>query len=128
MTRLCDLFDFGQLFKAFGNNLICSNLPHSYAIYVKVSKSLIFLVKSFWATFIDIWRRFTGHTRPTTTNDDDPSCHFCCSSKTGFGHEKIRSASIAFFKLGFCFNFGLYHKIEASILASIEGTMLRKIF
>ena len=27
-----------------------------------VSKSLIFLVKLFWATFIDIWRLFTGHT------------------------------------------------------------------
>ena len=25
-------------------------------------KSLIFLVKSFWATFIDIWRFFSGHT------------------------------------------------------------------
>ena len=29
VTRLGDLLDFGQLFKAFGNNLICPNLPHS---------------------------------------------------------------------------------------------------
>ena len=27
-----------------------------------MSKSVIFLVTSFWATFIDIWRHFTGHT------------------------------------------------------------------
>ena len=29
----------------------CQNLPHSYAIFVKVSKSLIFLVKSFLGNF-----------------------------------------------------------------------------
>ena len=30
VTRLGDLLDFGQLFKAFGNNyLVCLNLPHS---------------------------------------------------------------------------------------------------
>ena len=27
-----------------------------------VSKSIIFLVNHFWATFIDIWRFFSGHT------------------------------------------------------------------
>ena len=27
-----------------------------------VSKSFILLGKSFWATFIDIWQLFTGHT------------------------------------------------------------------
>ena len=27
-----------------------------------MSKSLIYLVKYFWATFIDIWQLFTGHT------------------------------------------------------------------
>ena len=59
---------------------------------------------------------------------DDPSCHFCCSSKTGFGHEKIRSASIAFFKLGFCFNFGLYHKIEASFWPLSKGQCCEKYF
>ena len=41
VTRLGDLLDFGQLFKAFGNNF-CRNLPHSKAIFVKVSKSIIF--------------------------------------------------------------------------------------
>ena len=29
VTRLGDLLEFRQLFKAFGNNLICPNLPHS---------------------------------------------------------------------------------------------------
>ena len=39
--------------------LICPHLPHSTAIFVKVSKSLIFLVKSFLGNF---WRFFSGHT------------------------------------------------------------------
>ena len=51
VTRLGDLLDFGELFKAFGNNLFCPNLPHSWAIFVKVSKSFIFLVKSFLGNF-----------------------------------------------------------------------------
>ena len=42
--------------------LVCPNLTHSQVILVKVSKSLSFLVKSFWATLVDIWRVFTGHT------------------------------------------------------------------
>ena len=35
LTRLGDLLDFGQ-------QLTCPNLPHSSAIFVKVSKSIIF--------------------------------------------------------------------------------------
>ena len=51
VTRLGDLLDCGQLFKAFADNLICPNLPHSLAIYVTVSKSFIFLVKSVLGNF-----------------------------------------------------------------------------
>ena len=40
------------------HQLICPNLTHFYSIFVKVSKSIIFQVKSFWATFMDIWRFF----------------------------------------------------------------------
>ena len=29
-----------------------------------MSKSIIFLVKSFWAAFIDIWRFISGHAEP----------------------------------------------------------------
>ena len=47
MTRFGNLLYFGQLFKAFGNRLFCPNLTHSWAIFVKMSKSLIYLVKSF---------------------------------------------------------------------------------
>ena len=36
--------------------------PNSYSIFVLVSKSLIFLVKSFLGKFIEIWRLFNGHT------------------------------------------------------------------
>ena len=43
-TRLGDLLDFGQLFK-------CPNLLHFEAIFVKVLKSLIFLVESFLGNF-----------------------------------------------------------------------------
>ena len=44
VTRLGDLLDFGQ-------QLVCPNLPHSLEIFVKVSKSVIFLVKSFLGNF-----------------------------------------------------------------------------
>ena len=49
---------FGQLFNAFLPKL------SFYTIFVKASKTLIFLGKSCWATFVDIWPRFTGHTAP----------------------------------------------------------------
>ena len=45
-------------FSCLWQQLIGPNLPHSKVIFVKVSKFIIFLVKSFWATFIDIWRFF----------------------------------------------------------------------
>ena len=62
VTRLCNLLDFGQFFESLCQQLICPNLQHSQAIFVKVLKSIIFLLKLIWATFIDIWRLFTGHT------------------------------------------------------------------
>ena len=49
----------------FLQRLATNNLPKSptfLGIFVKLSKSIIFLVKYFWATFIDIWRFFSGHT------------------------------------------------------------------
>ena len=55
-------------FQRLWQQLVWPNLPHSKAIFVKVSISLIFLVKSFWATFIDIWRLFTGHTEYVFNN------------------------------------------------------------
>ena len=42
--------------------LICPNLPHSQAIYVKLSKDLIFLLKSFLGNFYRHLATFTGHT------------------------------------------------------------------
>ena len=63
MTRLGDLMHFGQLFKACGNNYFFQIAFIIIKKIVKAAKSLIFQVKSFlWATFIDIWRLFTGHT------------------------------------------------------------------
>ena len=43
--------------------LICPNLPHSY-VFVKVSKSIIFLVKSFLRNFYGHLAIFSGHTVP----------------------------------------------------------------
>ena len=60
-------------FQNLWQQLICPNLSHSSAIFVKVSKSIIFLVKSFWATFINIWQLFTGHTGQSLL----PSRNFC---------------------------------------------------
>ena len=51
VTRLGDLLDFEQLFKAFGNNYFAQNILHSWAIFVKVTKVLIFVVKSFLGNF-----------------------------------------------------------------------------
>ena len=55
VTRLGDLLDLKQLFKAFGNN----NLQH-FCIGVKIYH--FFEWNHFWATFIGIWRLFSGHT------------------------------------------------------------------
>ena len=59
VTILGDLLDFGPL---FGQQLICPNLPFSLAIFVKVSKSIIFLVKSFLGNFYRHLAIFSGHT------------------------------------------------------------------
>ena len=56
---------FFALWVTFLKPLASINLPKSptfLGIFVKVSKSFIFLVKSFWETFIDIWRFLSGHT------------------------------------------------------------------
>ena len=62
MTRLGDLLGFGQLFKPWAT----INLPKSPTLlgnfYYGVK--IIFLVTSFWATFIDFWRFSSGHTAP----------------------------------------------------------------
>ena len=51
VTRLGDLLDVGATFQSLWQQLICPNFPHSQAIFVKGSKSSIFLVKSFLGNF-----------------------------------------------------------------------------
>ena len=51
VTRLGDLLDFGQLFKAFEQQSFYPNLLPSKAIFVKVSKVKNFLVISFLGNF-----------------------------------------------------------------------------
>ena len=53
--RQCDqiwrLIGLWETFKSLWQQLICPNLPYSLAIFVKMSKSIIFLVKSFLGNF-----------------------------------------------------------------------------
>ena len=56
VTRFGNLLHFGQLFKAWGNNYFAQ-----IANFVRLSKSFIFPLESFGATFIDIWRLYIGH-------------------------------------------------------------------
>ena len=62
VTRLGNLLDSGQLFQSLWQQLNCPNLPHSYAILVKVSNSIIFLVKSILGNFYRHLVIFSGHT------------------------------------------------------------------
>ena len=61
VTRLGDLLHVGQLFKASGSNYFTQIAHICMKFFEKVLKSFIFQVKSFWATFIDIWQLFSGH-------------------------------------------------------------------
>ena len=49
-------------FLSLWQQLICPNLPHSQAIFVKVLKSIIFLVKSFLGKIYRHLAIFSGHT------------------------------------------------------------------
>ena len=62
VTRLVDVLEFGQVFKAFGNNYFAQISHILREFFVNESKSIIFLVKSFLGNFFDIWRFFSGHT------------------------------------------------------------------
>ena len=61
VTRLGELLHFGQLFKASGNNYFAQFAYILGNFLVKVSKSLIFLVKSFLGNFLDILQLYAGH-------------------------------------------------------------------
>ena len=61
VTRLGDLLDFGQLFKAFGNNYF-AQISHIHRQFCKGVKSLIFLVKPFLGNFYRHMAIFSGHT------------------------------------------------------------------
>ena len=60
--RIGQFIGLWATFQSLWQQLICPNLLHSKAIFLKVSKSLFFRVKSFLGNFIDIWRLFTCHT------------------------------------------------------------------
>ena len=49
-------------FQRLWQQLFCPNKHHLNAIFWKVSKLFISKWNNFWATFIDIWQLFTGHT------------------------------------------------------------------
>ena len=61
VTRLGDLLQFGQLFKACGNNYF-AKIANILGNLCKVVKIFYFSSQNhFWATFTDIWQLFTGH-------------------------------------------------------------------
>ena len=49
-------------FQRLWQQLFCPNKHHLNAIFWKVSKLFISKWNNFWATFMDIWQLFTGHT------------------------------------------------------------------
>ena len=57
MTRLGNSLDFGEFFL---KPLATINLPKSITILGNFCKGV--KIYHFWATFIDIWRFFSGHT------------------------------------------------------------------
>ena len=61
MTRLGDFLHFGQFFKACCNTYF-TQITHILGNFCKGVKIFHFLVESFWAIFIDIWRLSTGNT------------------------------------------------------------------
>ena len=66
VTRLGDLLHFGQLFKPGGQNYFAQIL-HSFAIFVKVSKSFISLMEPILGNFyrqLAIFSCHTGHKAP----------------------------------------------------------------
>jgi len=62
VTRLGDFLDFGQLFKALSNNEFAQISHILRHFFVEVSKSIIFLVKSFLGNFDRHLAIFSGHT------------------------------------------------------------------
>ena len=60
--------------------LISPNLLHTQAIFIKVSKSLIFLVKSFWGNFYRHLAIFSGHSAHNQvfylSKDEDESTNY----------------------------------------------------
>ena len=62
MTRLGDLLHFGQLLKPVAK-IILPKWPSLLGNFCKCVKIFDFSSEIiFWATFIDFWRLFTGHT------------------------------------------------------------------
>ena len=72
-------------FQSLWQQLICPNLLRSQAIFVKVSKSITFLVKSFLGNFYRHWRLFTGHTGQLARKNgcQNTCCLFCRQEVVG---------------------------------------------
>ena len=77
MTRLGDLLDSGQLYKAFGNHSFAQISHILKAIFVKVSKSIIFLVKSFLGNFYRHLAILSGHTDQDRADTSQGKPNFC---------------------------------------------------
>ena len=70
VTRLGDILDFGEVFKAFGNNYF-AQISHILRHFVNVSKSVIFLILSFLGKFYRHLAIFSGHAGCYAQNDEN---------------------------------------------------------
>ena len=61
VTRLGDVLHFGQLYQACGNNYF-TQIAHIFRQFWWRWSFIFSTEIIYWATFIDIWRIFTGHT------------------------------------------------------------------
>ena len=86
VTRLGDLLDFGQLFKTLWQQLFAqiSHILRQFCKGVKIYHFSTDII--YWATFIDIWQFFSGHTDYTyliwNKNNDTPFASNCVLMRT----------------------------------------------
>ena len=79
VTRLANLLQFGQLFRSCGNTYFA----HILGNFCKGVK-----IFHYWATLIDIWRLFTGHTaKPLNGMKNCIKVGNCIFAKTDLGSD-----------------------------------------
>ena len=97
MTRLSDLLHFGQLFKAYGDKNF-AKIAHIFRQFFKLSKSFIFLVKSFLGNLYRYLANFLikchSHPNAQVPSPQPTACRSpSCSLTTATGSNSIHLAT-----------------------------------